>query len=54
MAPLIGFHSVMLSPLSVSRVMPPTTTIRKTMAATASNQLAMAKGRALGEFTATG
>src|SRR3954452_5737085 len=36
-APLIGFHSVIERPLSVRRVMPPTTTIAKTRHAVRSN-----------------
>ena len=44
MAPLIGFHWVIDSPDSVRRVMPPTTTMQKTSAATMSNQRAMARG----------
>ena len=38
MAPLIGFHSVIESPLSVRRVIPPITTIAKTSAATKSRR----------------
>ena len=38
MTPATGFHSVMESPDSVRRVAPPTTTIRKTSAATLHNQ----------------
>ena len=45
MAPETGFHSVIDRPDSVRRVMPPTTTIAKTSAATASSQLAIALGR---------
>jgi hypothetical protein len=44
-APLTKSHRVIDSPLSVSRVMPPTTTIANTSAATANSQLAMAAGR---------
>ena len=43
--PEIGFHCVMLSPLSVSRVIPPTTTIAKTSAAMTNSHVAMAAGR---------
>ena len=42
--PEIGFQLVIDSPLSVSRVIPPTTTIRNTIAATASNQRATPTG----------
>ncbi len=45
-APLTGFHSVIDRPLSVSLVIPPTTTIRKTSAATANSQFETASGRA--------
>src|SRR5688500_7571701 len=45
-APLTGFHSVIERPLSVSRVMPPTTTIANTKAATNSSRLDSARGRA--------
>ena len=45
MAPLTGFHSVIDSPLSVSRVIPPTTTIAKTMKATRNSSRASASGR---------
>ena len=38
MAPLIGFHSVIESPLSVSRVIPPMMTIIKTSAAVANKR----------------
>ena len=41
-APIMGFHSVIDRPEPVSRVMPPMTTIRKTMAALANSQIAMA------------
>jgi hypothetical protein len=47
--PLIGFHSVIDRPDSVSRVIPPTTTINTTRAATTSSQRAMCNGRALDE-----
>src|SRR6476619_1811860 len=47
MAPELGFHSVMLRPLSVSRVMPPTTTIASTIAAHSSSQRARRSGRAV-------
>ena len=42
---MIGFHSVIERPLSVSRVIPPTTIIRKTSVATTSSQLAIDSGR---------
>ena len=42
---MIGFHSVMDSPDSVSRVMPPTTTIAKTRAATHMSHVISAAGR---------
>src|SRR5947209_19624234 len=45
MAPLIGFHSVIERPLSVSRVMPPTTTIANTRPATNKSRLESALGR---------
>jgi hypothetical protein len=45
-APVNGFHSVIDKPDSVSRVMPPITTIEKTRAATVKSQLATAFGRA--------
>src|SRR5687768_11394456 len=48
MAPLTGRHSVMDRPLSVSRVIPPTTIMAKTRAATASSQRDRAKGRSIG------
>src|SRR5690349_20951426 len=44
MAPLIGFHSVIDRPLSVSRVIPPTTTIAKTSAATRNSSRDRASG----------
>ena len=47
-APLTGFHSVIDSPDSVSRVMPPTTTIANTRLATKRSQSAIASGRAKG------
>src|SRR5690606_16549829 len=47
MAPVTGFHSVIDSPLSVSRVIPPTTIITTTSAATANSQRASASGRVL-------
>src|SRR5690349_8585768 len=45
MAPLIGFHSVIERPLSVRRVIPPTTTIAKTSAATAKRRFERPRGR---------
>ena len=45
--PVIGFHSVIDNPDSVSRVIPPTTTIAKTNTATPINQLINAAGRAV-------
>jgi hypothetical protein len=45
MAPSSGFHSVMDSPESVSRVAPPTITMQKIRKATAQSQIATA-----GEF----
>lgn len=39
------FHSVIDSPLSVRRVIPPTRTMTTTIAATISNQRAIANGR---------
>ena len=42
----MGFHSVIDSPDSVRRVIPPTTTIAKTKAATPISQLINAAGRA--------
>ena len=45
MAPLIGFHSVIDRPLSVRRVMPPTTTIANTSAATKNSRFDKARGR---------
>jgi hypothetical protein len=48
-APLTGFHSVIDTPDSVRRVMPPTTTMPTTMAATTHNQRAICNGRALEE-----
>src|SRR5690606_7926284 len=42
--PVIGFHSVIDSPLSVSRVTPPTATIRTTNAATTNSQRASERG----------
>ena len=45
MAPLIGFHSVIESPLSVSRVIPPITTIAKTSAATKNRRFDSGRGR---------
>jgi hypothetical protein len=42
---VIGFHWVIDRPDSVSRVMPPTTTMQNTRKATASSQWAMATGR---------
>ena len=45
---MMGFHSVIDRPLSVRRVIPPMTTIRNTIAATAISQLAMACGRRAG------
>jgi hypothetical protein len=44
----MGFHSVIDSPDSVRRVIPPTTTIAKTKAATPISQLIKATGRADG------
>ena len=44
--PVMGFHSVIDNPDSVRRVMPPTTTIAKTKAATAISQLINAVGLA--------
>jgi hypothetical protein len=44
----MGFHSVIDSPDSVRRVIPPTTTIAKTKAATPISQLINAAGRAAG------
>src|SRR5688500_2800768 len=44
MAPLTGSQRVIDSPDSVSRVIPPTTIITKTRPATASSQLAIARG----------
>ena len=46
-APETGFHSVIDSPDSVNRVMPPTTTMAKTRNATENSQLAIALGRKL-------
>src|SRR5437868_93178 len=46
MAPLIGFHSVIDSPLSVSRVIPPTTTIANTSAAARNSRFERLRGRA--------
>ena len=43
-APVIGFHSVMERPDSVSRVAPPTTTIANTSAATHHSQRRKARG----------
>jgi hypothetical protein len=43
---VIGFHSVIDNPDSVSRVIPPTTTIAKTKAATPISQLIKTAGRA--------
>ena len=43
---MISFHCVIDSPLSVRRVMPPTATIKITMAATMKSQVANAFGRA--------
>ncbi|GAA4008334.1 hypothetical protein GCM10022211_22370 [Sphingomonas humi] len=43
---MIGFHSVIDSPLSVSRVIPPTTTMTKISAQMLSSQLDTASGRA--------
>ena len=40
-APVIGFHSVIERPEPVSRVAPPTTTIRKTRPATIQSQRRM-------------
>src|SRR6476646_2845835 len=45
MAPLIGFHSVIERPLSVRRVIPPTTTIAKTRPATSRSRLERERGR---------
>ena len=39
MTPVTGFHSVIESPDSVSRVAPPTSTIAKISAATANSQI---------------
>ena len=46
--PLTGSHLTIDSPDSVSRVIPPTTTIRNTSAATASSQAARERGRGRG------
>lgn len=43
---MMGFHSVIDNPDSVRRVIPPTTTIAKTKAATPISQLINAAGRA--------
>ena len=43
MIPLIGFHSVMERPDSVSLVAPPTITIKKTRAARLQSQIATAR-----------
>jgi len=43
---VIGFHSVIDNPDSVSRVIPPTTTIAKTKAATPISQLIKTPGHA--------
>ena len=51
-APVIGFHSVMDNPDSVSRVIPPTTTIANTRSATQSSQFAMLAGRSCNDVTA--
>jgi hypothetical protein len=48
MVPVTGFHSVIESPDSVSRVIPPTIRIRHTIAATANSQRASASGAAGG------
>ena len=48
-APVIGFHSVIESPDSVSRVMPPTTTIANTKAATKRSQAISREGAGLGD-----
>ena len=45
--PLTGFHSVIDSPDSVSRVIPPTTTIATISPATANSQRASIAGRAV-------
>ena len=50
--PAIGFHSVIDNPDSVRRVIPPTTTIAKTKAATPISQLIKAAGRAAGVLDA--
>src|SRR5436305_1270551 len=53
MAPVTGFHCVIDSPLSVSRVIPPTTTIANTRPATTSSKFEMARGRSrLGAWAA--
>ena len=45
MTPLIGFHSVIDRPDSVSRVAPPTTTIARIRSATIQSQMRMAPSR---------
>ena len=42
-APVIGFHSVIDRPDSVSRVAPPTTSVRKIIAATAQSHSRIAR-----------
>src|SRR4051794_38876429 len=46
MAPLIGFHSGIDSPLSVNPGIPPTTTLANTSAATRNSRFARLRGRA--------
>ena len=47
--PPTGSQRTIDSPLSVSRVMPPTTTMAKTIAATANSHVATARGRAIAD-----